>query len=171
MSHVHNTIGEYLAEHDPVQALWHHLEEVVGATEDPDDLANGLTRLTLPASNLFLVGLFEGEVVHGGFRQFLVDPSGDLTEPTIQALKEVGAHVSSELLTRAIAPFRGPVPTDRSDRLDLLASLEEEDPDLFTAFDDLYNQHVDHESPQRVERIDSLLLDYMKEHAAVWLRS
>ncbi len=167
MSEAHATIGEYLAEDEPVQVLWQHLEGLVGVD------ASGVTRLerlTLPAATIFLVGVFEGEVSKGGFRQFLGDTSGNFTAETLQALREVGAHVSVELLEKVLAPFPGAILTvDRAQRLDLIAQADAQEPDYFAGFDELYNQHVDSQSPHRVENIDSILLDYMKEHANVCL--
>jgi hypothetical protein len=167
LSEAHASIGEYLAEAEPLQVLWHHLEGLVGLD------ASGsvpLERLTLPAATIFLVGVFEGQVVKGGFRQFLVDPSGDFTAETLQALREVGAHVSVELLEKVLAPFPGSaLPSDRNQRLHLLAQVDAQEPEYYDAFDELYNQHVDAQSPHRVEKIDLLLLDYMKEHADVRL--
>ncbi len=167
MSQAHATIGEYLAEHEPVQVLWHHLDGLVGLD---DSGATPLERLTLPAATIYLVGVFEGQVVKGGFRQFLVDPSGNFAAETLQALREVGAHVSVELLEKVLAPFpESTVPSDRNLRLNLLAQVDAQEPAYYDAFDELYNQHVDSESPHRVEKIDMLLLDYMKDHSDVRL--
>ncbi len=167
MSAAHATIGEYLAEPEPVMVLWHHLEGLVAI--DASGRAS-LERLTLPAATIYLIGVFEGQVVKGGFRQFLVDPSGDLASETLQGLREVGAHVSVELLEKVLAPFPGgTVPSDREQRLNLLAQVDAQEPTYYDAFDELYNQHVDDQSPRRVENLDALLLDYMKEHADVRL--
>jgi hypothetical protein len=167
LSEAHATIGEYLAEHDPVQVLWHHLDGLVA--RDPAGEAS-LDRLTLPAATVYLVGVFEGEVAKGGFRQFLAAPSGNFAGETLQALREVGAHVSVELLEKVLSPFPGgTVPGDRGPRLDLLAQVDAQEPDYYDAFDELYNQHVDSQSPHRVENLTTMLLDYMKEHAAVRL--
>jgi hypothetical protein len=94
----HDTIGGYLAEHEPVQVLWHHLAGIVGGDESR---AASLEGLTLPAATIYLVGVFEGQVVQGGFRQFLRAHSGDHARDTLQALREVGAHVSVELLEKS----------------------------------------------------------------------
>ena len=164
MPEARDTIGEYLAEHDPVLVLWHHLAGLVGQDESIGITAAGLT---LPASTIYLVGVFEGEVSQGGFRQFLADPSGDLAAETLQALKEVGAHVSVELLEKAMTAFPGGVaPADRPERSRLLNTLARDSPGYFGTYDELYNQHVDAQSPSPVEKINTLLLDYMKEHAA-----
>jgi Domain of unknown function (DUF4375) len=167
VSETHETIGEYLAEGEPVLALWHHLNESVGPHESGTTSVEGLT---LPAATLYLVGIFEGQVSKGGFRQFLADPTGGFTTETLQALREVGAHVCVELLEKALAVFpEGVVPSSRDERLMRLIQVDEKDPAYFLAFDDLYNQHVDALSPHRVENLNTLLLDYMKEHAAVRL--
>ena len=167
MSEAHDIIGEYLVEHEPVLVLWHHLAGIVG---DEDSEARSIQRLTLPAATVYLVGVFEGEVSNGGFRQFLRDPSGDLARETLQALREVGAHVSVELLEKALAVIpEGVTPKSRDERLMWLNQADLDDPTFFRAFDELYNQNVDALSPHRVENIGGLLLEYMKEHAAVRL--
>ncbi len=163
MSAAHATIGEYLTEHEPVQVLWHHLEGLLKVDESG---GVALERLTLPAATIFLVGVFEGEVSKGGFRQFFVDPSGDFTAETLQSLREVGAHVSVELLEKVLALFPGKtLPSDRGQRLNLLAQVDAQEPAYYDTFDELFNQHVDAQSPHRVEKIEALLLDYMKDHA------
>lgn len=166
MTSSHDTIGGYLAEHEPVLVLWHHLAGIVG----DESTAESLGGLTLPAATIYLVGVFEGQVVQGGFRQFLRAPSGDHAQDTLQALREVGAHVSVELLEKALTVFPGGVvPTSREERVRLVDQADLDDPSFFDAFDELYNQHVDSQSPHRVEKIDAMLLDYMKEHADVRL--
>ncbi len=163
----HDTIGGYLTEHEPVLVLWHHLAELVGGD---DTRASSLEGLTLPAATIYLVGVFEGQVVQGGFRQFLRAHSGDHAQDTLQALREVGAHVSVELLEKALTVFpEGVAPTDREERVMRIDQADLADPAFFDAFDELYNSHVDSQSPHRVEKIDALLLDYMKEHADVRL--
>lgn len=167
MSIAHETIGEYLTEAAPVQVLWHHLAERVGRGESEETTLDGLT---LPASTIYLVGICEGQVVKGGFRRFLIDPSGDFTADTLQVLREVGAHVCVELLEKALAVFpEGVAPRSREERSMLLNQADLDDPHFFDAFDELYNQHVDAQGPHRVENLDELLLEYMKEHAAVRL--
>jgi Domain of unknown function (DUF4375) len=164
LSEVHETIGEYLAEHDPVLVLWHHLAGIVGVNElgRPSE-----TGLTLPASTIYLVGVFEGAIVKGGFRQFLSDASGAMAQESLQSLREIGAHVCVELLEKALNVFpEGVAPKPLDERL---RQLDLADPHYFDAFDELYNQHVDAQSPHRVENINTLLLDYMKEHSAVRL--
>jgi hypothetical protein len=166
MTSAHGTIGGYLAEPEPVQALWHHLDQIVG----DEGRAPALKGLTLPAATIYLVGVFEGQVVQGGFRQFLQDSSGDHAQDTVQALREIGAHVSVELLEKALTAFLGGiVPTDREDRVQMILQADLANPTFFEAFDDLYNQNVDSQSPHRVETTDALLLEYMKEHADVRL--
>jgi hypothetical protein len=167
VSEVHDTIGEYLVEHEPVLVLWHHL---AGIVEDGDSGTRSIERLTLPAATIYLVGVFEGELSKGGFRRFLCDPSGDLAQETLQSLREVGAHVSVELLEKALAVFpEGVAPNSRDERLMQLNQADLDDPTFFQAFDELYNQHVDAMSPHRIENLGVLLVDYMKEHAAVRL--
>ncbi len=163
MPEAHATIGEYLAEHEPVLVLWHHLDGLVGHGESR---RAAIETLTEPAAFVYLAGVFEGEVVKGGFRQFLSGPSGEFANATLRALREIGAHASLELLEKALAVFpEGVAPADWGARLADLAQSDEGDPRFFEAFDDIYNRYVDAQSPDRVENINALLLDYMKEHA------
>jgi len=163
----HETIGGYLTEAEPVLVLWHHLAGIVGGGETD---AATLVHLTLPAATIYLVGVFEGQVVQGGFRQFLRGPSGDHALDTLQALREVGAHVSVELLEKAFGIFPGGiVPKAREDRVREFDRADQTDPTYFETFDELFNNRVDSQSVHRIENIDSLLLDYMKQHADVRL--
>jgi hypothetical protein len=161
----HETIGGYLTEHEPVQVLWHHLAGMVGGDES---LPARLEGLTLPAATIYLVGVYEGQVVQGGFRHFLRAASGGHAQDTLQALREIGAHVSVELLEKALSVFPdGITPTARERRVMVLDQADLANPTFFEAYDELFNEHVDSQSPHRVEKIDALLLDYMKEHADV----
>lgn len=163
MTIVRDTLGEYLAEHDPVEALWHRLAEIVG--EGP--IGPAIETLSVPAATIYLVVLFEGEVDQGGFRRFLTDPSGDLAPQTRDALARVGAHVSLELLEKAMTVFpKTTWPSGHEARLSILARSEAEEPILFDPFDELYQQHVDPSSSHRLENIHTLLLDYLKENAS-----
>ncbi len=92
MTHAHATIGEYLAEHEPVLVLWHYLDGVVGQGEGR---RTAIETLTEPAALIYLAGVFEGEVVKGGFRQFLSGPSGDFANATLRALRESGRTSAS----------------------------------------------------------------------------
>ena len=160
----HESLGEYLAEHDPVQALWHHLADLVAQDSSRPVPTQEFSRA---AGTIYLVGLFEGEVVQGGFRQFLTNPSGNYARETLEALQAVGAHVCAELLEKAMTPFPGGIaPGDHDSRLSMIGQLETADPDFLAPFDELYMQHVDAQSPHRVENLTTLLLDYLKENAS-----
>ena len=164
MNTPHDTIGEYLAEPEPVRALWHQLAALVG---DGEASAAPLEKLTLPAATVFLVALFEGEVVRGGFREFFRDHSGDHANETLQALREVGARVGVDLLEQALAIFPGGVAPTATDRRDAL--VDGTDLATFEGLDEWFVRYVAAQSPHRVEDIDALLLEYMKAHAAVRL--
>lgn len=165
MSVNHDTIGGYLGEHNPVGELWNRLAEIVGGHAEGEDPVAGMT---LPAATIYLVAVFEGQVGRGGFHNFLRSRSGDHALDTVQALREVGAHVSAELLEKAMALLpEGPAATSHVDRVRGIDQAELANPDLFAPLDEHFAQAVDPLNPRRVEKIIDLLRDYMDEHAAV----
>ena len=68
----------------------------------------------------------EREVNNGGFSQFFFNSSGDFTEETVIALRNVGSTKFLGLLTSAIEQFPNSyVPKNRMERQDILDRIED----------------------------------------------
>ncbi|PTT75777.1 hypothetical protein DBR42_28250 [Pelomonas sp. HMWF004] len=78
----------------------------------------------------YLVSVLSGEVHNGGFAQFFSNSSGNRYQETVEALVELGALETLELLQRAKSVEFGEmdVPAARMDRFNLMATSSEESP-------------------------------------------
>jgi hypothetical protein len=111
MAKARNTLGDYLAETEPVATLWPDL--VDEAYRDSSRHAQ-MERLSPSAQVLFNTGYFFGEIVNGGISQFFSNSSGNRAHETLAALRTIGAAMCVELLEKALTLFPGGIaPVDR----------------------------------------------------------
>ena len=87
--------------------------------EDFDDLVLSnkaeLARLEPHVQVAYCIHQFEAEVNNGGFDQFFTNSTGEYVRETIQALTDIGATKTCNLLRRAVAiGFPGGYPADAS---------------------------------------------------------
>jgi hypothetical protein len=95
-----------------------------------------------------LADQLDGEVRNGGFLQYFSNPSGEYYKEALEALREVGAVHSLDILSRAVERFGASGPSrDRDARNDQLAKLMDGANDR--PFDDLDEQW--YEDPDRLE--------------------
>ncbi|MFI0431220.1 DMP19 family protein [Mariniflexile sp. HMF6888] len=74
---------------------------------------------------LFVENL-EREINNGGFNQFYFNSSGDFSQETVDALLEIGAEKTAEIVKKANSEFKsGTVPKDRTERQNELEQIEE----------------------------------------------
>ena len=73
---------------------------------------------------LFVENL-EREINNGGFNQFYFNSSGNFSQETVNALLEIGAKKTSEIIKKANSEFKsGIVPKDRTERQTELELIE-----------------------------------------------
>jgi len=100
-----------------------------------------------------------GEVLNGGFHQYLWNSSGDFAEKTRSMLREIGAPSTAALLDRVAGAFPdGRIPEEREDRCRLIEDLENGNPevDLFADEDRVFYQSE--------ENLNRLLVEYIVNH-------
>jgi len=80
-----------------------------------------------PSQRTFLfVENLEREINNGGFNQFYFNSSGDFSQETVNALLEIGAKKTAEIVKKANSEFKnGTVPKDRIERQNELELIEE----------------------------------------------
>jgi len=85
---------------------------------------------------VILVYGFIAEVTNGGLEQFLSNSSGDYAEETRKVMHTIEATAAAAALddVRAVIFAHSPIPTNRSERCDILFAWEEQDEDRFDAF-------------------------------------
>ena len=82
---------------DPAQAWFYETWESLLAITDPATVL----RLDEAARAVYLVALFEAEIMNGGIGQYLANTGGVFLDPTIEHLQLIGAIRSAEILTEA----------------------------------------------------------------------
>jgi hypothetical protein len=109
---------------------------------------------------VYAIETMRGEVLNGGFHQYLTNSSGDMAEGTRHALAAIGAVTIAQILTRVARIFPGGlVPGDRGARLEQ-AERAGADGTLFDAEDqEFYTQEA---------VLDSLTLSYVRRHRAAF---
>ena len=125
--------------------------------EDYDDLLladkAAFVRLTPKVQVAYCLHRLEAEVNNGGLYQFFSNSTGEYVTETIQALVEIGATKTSELLKRAVAVvFPAGYPEDASqyessvanfdDVVDELDALDQEFYEYADPLTDLVNQYL-----------------------------
>ncbi len=85
-----------------------HLSQNGGQTDR--DLASRLS------SNLYLLDLFNGEMLNGGVHQFFANTSGDLAQEVVVALREANLPKHADAVQKGVEMFASPYPVDRQIR-------------------------------------------------------
>mgnify|MGYP003584548255 CR=1 FL=1 len=159
MAKARNTLGDYLAEHEPVAMLWPDLVDEV--YRDSPRYAH-MERLSPAAQVLFDTGAFFGEIVNGGMSQFFSNSSGNRAHETLAALRAVGAPLCVQLLEKALTLFPdGIAPVDREKRCELLFAFEERDPIFLEELDQAFYARVDTLTSVPDEDLTALQLGFM----------
>ena len=118
--------------------------------EKPDSLSQ-------PERNICYIEDLEREVNNGGFDQFFLNSSGDNTQETILALKEIGSTRFLSLLESATQQFpSGKVPRDRDERLEVMEQMEERTESAWNDLDDQFYMYD--------EDIYGLLIAYIQKN-------
>ncbi len=82
---------------DPAQAWFYQTWEALQSMTDPAVVK----RLDPAARAVYLVGLFEAELMNGGIGQYLANTDGVYLDTTIEHLQLIGAIQSAEILSEA----------------------------------------------------------------------
>jgi hypothetical protein len=158
------TLGDYLAEEEPVATLWPDMVDIV--FHDSPRQAHP-ERLGPAARMLWHVGCFQGEIINGGISQFFSNSSGNWAHESLAALRQVGAALCVGLLGKALTLFPGGVaPTDRQKRCELLFAFEEREPRFLEELSQVFYKRVDALGSVPEEDLTVLQLAFMQAHRA-----
>jgi hypothetical protein len=115
--------------------------------------------LTAPEKNVVFVENVEREVNNGGFSQFFYNPTGNYAHESVDALREIGAETTAELLQKAIDQFPdGQVPKDEDARMVVLEQIGETAEKAWSKLDDEFYESEDN--------ITALVLEYVRKNRA-----
>ena len=99
----------------------------------------------------------EREVNNGGFNQYFINSSGDFAHETINSLKIIGANRTADILQSAIDQFPDKkVPSDRDERIELVAQVEETANEKWEDLDQKFFEYKDN--------LNSLNIEYVKKY-------
>ena len=98
-----------------------------------------------PSQKTFLfVENLEREINNGGFNQFYFNSSGDFSQETVNALLEIGAEKTAEIVKKANSEFKdGTVPKDRTERQNELDLIEEKADENWNKCDSEFYKYQD----------------------------
>ena len=164
MAKPRSTLGDYLAEQEPVGVLWLDLVDVV--YRDSPRYAH-IERLSEPAQVLFNTGCFAGEIINGGISQFFSNSSGNRANETLAGLRAIGAVLCVKLLEKGLSLFPDAIaPVDRQKRCELLFAFEERDPQFLEELDRVFYKRVDALGSIPEEDLTALELAFMRAHSS-----
>ncbi|WP_159090614.1 DMP19 family protein [Aquimarina aquimarini] len=98
-----------------------------------------------PVQQTFLfVENLEYEINNGGFNQFYFNSSGAFSQETSNALLEIGAKKTAEIIKKANSEFKnGMVPKDRNERQNKLAQIKEKAEENWNKCDSEFYEYQD----------------------------
>ena len=121
----------------------------------------GFAGMTKPQQYYHAVMDYQAEVHNGGHRRYFYDPSGNLHETAVEALRAIGAAGKADILASATAAFGSQRPAaechDRRSQIDRFGPAQQR---IFTAADERFF----HAEEQGGERLSVLLTLYALNH-------
>ena len=113
-------------------------------------------RLTKPEQIFFCIWELESQVNNGGFHQYFFN-SGEYTNETVEALKEIGALYTAGILQNACEVFPdSKVPKEIKIRHDLLLAIGKEKEDYLDELDNTFYKYEDN--------LSELLYEYVQNN-------
>ena len=90
---------------------------------------------------LYVTQTLEQEINNGGFTQYFYNSSGDLANELTAALTAIDAHKTVAICQKALSPFKGIVPTDRTERQAAMERMHSDK--LWEKCDDAFYEYED----------------------------
>lgn len=113
--------------------------------------------LTDAQKNFYYNQNLEREINNGGFNQYFINSSGAFAHETIKSLRTIGANHTANILQAAIDEFPNKkVPTDRSERTNIVAQIEEAASDKWESLDQKFFEYKDN--------LNLLNIEYVKKY-------
>ena len=120
---------------------------------------NDFNQLNYGEKLVFEIVSMVGEVLNGGFHQYLFNSTGESAEDVKAYLKEIGATFTLELMDRVSSIFpEDVVPPNRDERNHIMMKVEDENPEI-----ELFEEE-DAKFYHSKENLDRLLIEYIMRH-------
>ena len=105
---------------------------------------DSLDKLTEQQKYFFYNQNLEREINNGGLNQYFLNSSGNFASETILSLKTIGANKTAEILQKAIDQFPNKnVPKDRTQRQEILETIEEVEKEIWEDLDQKFFAYED----------------------------
>jgi len=92
------------------------LQQLTVESDNSEDIRAQIANWPKPYRQLFLLDLFNMEILNGGVHQFFFNSSGDFALEVVATMREVGLIRHADALQRAVDMFGRPYPSDREVR-------------------------------------------------------
>lgn len=126
---------------------------------------SNLNLLNKHCRNFLLVENLFREVNNGGFQQFYMNSSGNYANITIDALKEIGAIKTANIVQLANNEFPNKtVPTNREVRINLLSQIEKNTEKIWDELNDKFYRPNPLTNELEIDSIIPLQLKYVNEN-------
>ncbi|WP_299385383.1 DMP19 family protein [uncultured Lacinutrix sp.] len=99
--------------------------EIDSYLNEKSEYGENIEKLNSKQRTFLFVENLEREINNGGFNQFYFNSSGDFSQETVNALLEIGAEKTAEIVKKANSEFKsGTVPKNRTERQNELELIE-----------------------------------------------
>jgi len=108
------------------------------------EYGENIEKLNLSQRIFLLVENLEREINNGGFNQFYFNSSGDFSKETVNALLEIGAKKTADIVKKANSEFKNrSVPKDRTERQNELQLIQEKAEENWNKYDSEFFEYQD----------------------------
>jgi len=115
--------------------------EVIVGKVDPNEWPN-YSKLSQLEQNILMIVDFEGQINNGGFDQYYFNSYGDNAVATVNALIEIGAKETADILSKSFKVFPNGKPSEiRAKRQTQLDALTKTQQDYLDKLDDEFYEY------------------------------
>ncbi len=116
---------------------------------------------------LLIIESLQSEINNGGFHQYYWNSSGDYAMETVNALNQIGAVKTAEIVKKANDQFpNGIVPQDRDKREEILDKIDEKSSEYWSTLDNIfYGTNMD-SGEMGIDDLSNLLIKFVKANKA-----
>jgi hypothetical protein len=118
--------------------------EIETYLNEKSEYGENIEKLNSSQQAFLFVENLEREVNNGGFNQFYFNSSGDFSQETVNALLEIGAEKTAEIIKKANSEFKnGIVTKDRTERQNELEQIEKKAKENWNKCDSEFYEYKD----------------------------
>ena len=118
--------------------------EIDSYLSEKSEYGEKIEKLNPSQRTFFIVENLEREINNGGFNQFFFNSSGDFSQETVNALLEIGAKKTANIVKKANSEFKnGIVPKDQTERQNELEQIQEKAEENWNKYDSEFYEYQD----------------------------